>query len=314
MKIAILGATSQIARGLLKSFSGTDDHDLLLYARDPAAVAQWLQTERLTGQYRTADYAQFGHEGDLQAIINFVGVGSPAQAQQLGASILDITAHYDQLALDYLRHHAHCRYLFLSSGAAYGDIFDQPATADSSACVPINRLQGQDWYGIAKLYAEARHRAAGDQAIVDLRVFSYVSTAMDRDARFLISDIFRAIQDRTVLQTSSQSMVRDYLHPSDFHRLISLVLAAAPDNLALDCYSAAPVEKFDLLRAMHTEFGLNYEVTAAEAGINATGAKTHYYSNNRRAAQFGYHPAMTSLDGIRQVMQDMLARPAKGQA
>jgi hypothetical protein len=34
------------------------------------------------------------------------------------------------------------------------------------------------------------------------------------------------------------------------------------------------------------------------AGVNATGRKSHYYSFNKRAEDFGYRPALTSLDGI----------------
>lgn len=34
------------------------------------------------------------------------------------------------------------------------------------------------------------------------------------------------------------------------------------------------------------------------ATVNATGAKPHYYSLNRKAAEFGYQPARSSLEGI----------------
>jgi hypothetical protein len=34
------------------------------------------------------------------------------------------------------------------------------------------------------------------------------------------------------------------------------------------------------------------------AGVNATGSKPHYYSLNTRAADFGYQPGFTSLDGV----------------
>jgi len=32
--------------------------------------------------------------------------------------------------------------------------------------------------------------------------------------------------------------------------------------------------------------------------VNATGSKPHYYSLNRQAAELGYHPAYSSLDGV----------------
>ena len=49
---------------------------------------------------------------------------------------------------------------------------------------------------------------------------------------------------------------------------------------------------------MQEQFGLRYEITEAGAGVNATGGKPHYYSLNSRAADFGYAPRLTSLEGI----------------
>jgi hypothetical protein len=34
--------------------------------------------------------------------------------------------------------------------------------------------------------------------------------------------------------------------------------------------------------------------------VNATGNKAHYYSLNTRAADFGYQPELTSLEGVLQ--------------
>lgn len=69
-------------------------------------------------------------------------------------------------------------------------------------------------------------------------------------------------------------------------------------NAVFDCYSRAPINKPSLLAAMQEKFGLQYEITAATAGVNATGSKPHCYSLNTRAAEFGYQPALTSLEGI----------------
>jgi nucleoside-diphosphate-sugar epimerase len=126
----------------------------------------------------------------------------------------------------------------------------------------------------------------------------YFSRTQDLDARFFITDILRAIRDQQVLQTSAGAMVRDYLHPGDFHQLVDCVLDAPAANRVLDCYSRAPVEKSALLGMMQQRFGLRYEVTETPAGVNATGAKPHYYSLNRQAAELGYQPACSSIDGI----------------
>jgi nucleoside-diphosphate-sugar epimerase len=296
MRIAILGATSQIARDLIVSFSVEAGTQLYLFARRPDQVNKWLETIGLAGRYPANDFATFAKQ-EFDAVINFVGVGNPAQMSAMGNSIFDVTLHFDQLVLDYLRTHPFCRYLFLSSGAAYGSSFNEPAGLNTPAIVPINNLAPHDWYGAAKLHAECRHRSLVDRHIIDIRVFNYFSCTQDIHARFLMMDILRAILDKTVLKTSADYIVRDFLHPSDFYQLICLLLKAPAANAALDCYSMAPIDKPNLLTAMQQEFGLRYEIETG-ASVNSTGCKPHYYSLNKRAADFGYQPSLTSLDCI----------------
>jgi nucleoside-diphosphate-sugar epimerase len=298
MRIAILGATSQIAKDLVQSFAANSSHDLALFARRPAVVTQWLADVGLIGRYAAANFSAFNEEQHFDAILNFVGVGNPAQSAAMGASIFDVTLQYDELALSYVRQHPTCRYIFLSSGAAYGANFDAPVDAATRATVPISNLQPQDWYGVAKLHAECRHRSLVPLPIVDIRVFNYFSHTQDIEARFLITDILRAVRDKTVLKTSADYIVRDFIHPSDFYNLVSAILAAPATNAVVDAYSKAPIDKATLLDAMHEKFDLKYEIVQTGAGLNATGGKPHYYSLNNRAAEFEYQPELTSLDGV----------------
>ncbi len=298
MRIAILGATSQIAKDMILSFAEHSQHELVLYARRPEAVAQWLTQTNLAQRYEVADFAAFTTDEHFDAILNFVGVGNPAQAAAMGTSIFDVTLKYDELALGYVRQYPTCRYIFLSSGAAYGSNFETPADAHTKAVIDINHLQPQDWYGVAKLHAECRHRSLASLPIVDIRVFNYFSHTQDMAARFLITDILRAIRDKTVLQTSADYIVRDFIHPSDFYSLVNAILIAQSTNAAVDAYSKAPIDKPTLLVVMQENFGLQCETVQTGAGVNATGGKPHYYSLNTRAAGFGYLPALTSLQGI----------------
>ncbi|MDH4233702.1 MAG: NAD-dependent epimerase/dehydratase family protein [Gallionella sp.] len=297
VRIAILGATSQIARDLTVSFSATADIHLHLFARRPDEVKKWLASSGLSGRYPVDEFSEFAKQ-EFDAVINFVGIGNPAQAVEMGNTIFDITLRFDQMVLDYLQTHPSCRYLFLSSGAAYGSSFNEPAKRDTPAVVAINDLAPHEWYGVAKLHAECRHRAHPEFAIFDIRVFNYFSHTQDLSARFLITDILRAIRDKAVLKTSSDYIVRDFLHPYDFFKLVGALLAAPPANAAVDCYTLAPIDKPNLLSAMQEKFGLQYEIVKAHANINATGNKAHYYSLNTRAADFGYQPGLTSVDGI----------------
>ena len=89
------------------------------------------------------DFSVLGQH-KFDAIINFIGVGNSAQVTAMGNSIFDITLEFDEMALDYLRTHPTCRYLFLSSGAAYGSRFEEPATRSTLATFKINDLPPQE--------------------------------------------------------------------------------------------------------------------------------------------------------------------------
>ena len=298
MHIAIFGATSQIAKDLILSFSKSGNVQLTLFARRPKVVLSWLETLGLSDRFAIHHFDGFNDGIQYDALINFVGVGNPAQAAAMGASILDVTYFYDSLALNYLRKYPNCRYIFLSSGVAYGTSFEKPAALEAVAIIPLNDFCPQDWYSVAKLHAECRHRAAAQLPIVDIRVFNYFSNTQDMADRFLITDIVRAISSNSLLETSAAYMKRDFLIPPDFFQLISKILATKPINIAVDCFTLEPVDKPTLLAAMQEKFGLKYQSIDAEAGLNATGSKPFYFSTNRSAETFGYKPKFTSIAGL----------------
>jgi len=298
MRIAIFGATSQIAKDLILSLSAEDTHELALFARRPELVARWLATLGFSNRHTVADFGTFGTHARFDAILNFVGIGNPTQVVALGAAIFDVTLKFDQMALSYLRQHPYCRYVFLSSGAAYGSNFEEPVTEYTKAIFPVNNLQPQDWYGVAKLHAESVHRSLSHLPIVDIRVFNYFSHTQDISARFLITDVMRAIESHKPLVTSAVNIVRDYVGPDDFCQLVSLILAAPARNDVVDCYSKGPVDKMTLLSAMKAEFGLKYDVEEVPSGVNATGMKLNYFSVNRRGEAFGYAPSKGSLECV----------------
>jgi len=231
-------------------------------------------------------------------IINFVGIGDPAKAQKMGSDIFKVTEQYDDMALEYLKQHRKTKYIFLSSGAVYGGDYKDPVKKDTLATININNLATTDWYAIAKLYAEARHRSLPDLSIVDIRVFNYFSHTQNINARFLITDIVRALKNGEVFKTSPDNVIRDFITPPDFYNLIQAIIDYKPLNTALDCYTKSPVEKFNLLSEIESKFGLNYEVDENLNVVNATGAKFNYYSENKIAKDIGYNPGSTSLESI----------------
>lgn len=298
MKIAILGATSEIAKNLIRSFLCEQKHECVLFSRRPERMTMWQANQRFTNPYPTADINAFNTGQQFDALINFVGVGNPAVAASMGASILEVTAFYDEMALAYLREHPGCRYLFLSSGAAYGENFEKPVAADSYASFPMGNQPISNWYSIAKFYAEMRHRAMPEFPIIDLRIFNYVSRYQDINAKFLITDMVRAIMRSELFKTNSTNIVRDYIYPGDFSLMVAAALSADRVNAAMDCFTKAPTDKYSLLECMHDKFGLQYEITESASHTNLTGLKNNYYSTNYLASDYGYMPEKTSLEGI----------------
>ena len=296
MRIAIFGATSQIAKDLILLISKKTSHELTLFARRPDAVVHWFNAIGFIGSCPIKKFEEFDADDHYDVIINFVGVGNPAQTLAMGASIFDITFKYDEMILEYLKLHHECRYIFLSSGAAYGSSFERPVGNHSVASISINDLLPQDWYAVSKLYAECRHRALPHLKIVDIRIFNYFSHTQDLSARFFITDLLRAIKSNETFLTSPDNIVRDYIGPDDFYQLINCIMKSSIKNDVVDCCSKAPIDKFTLLKILQKKFQLKYEFNRQPLMVNATGIKTNYYSVNKKVLDFGYQPRFTSLD------------------
>ena len=150
MRVAILGATSQIAQDLILSFSKNQHYDFSLFGRNVALLEKWINNENLSEEYQVQEYSEFGHHQKYDVIINFVGIGDPAKAQKMGSDIFKVTEQYDDMALEYLKQHNETKYIFLSSGAVYGGNYQEPVDKGAVATIDINNLKSTDWYAISK--------------------------------------------------------------------------------------------------------------------------------------------------------------------
>jgi len=297
MKIAILGGTSQIARDLSVSFSKNAKHQLFLFGRNLASLNSFLKSFNIAKNSTLLAYDEINnHKYDV--IINFVGVGDPARLKEMKSDIFKVTEDYDNLALEYIKNNTSAKYIFLSSGSVYGSNFFEPVTENTDARININSLDSSDWYSISKLYAEARHRSLNNLSIVDLRVFNYFSHTQDIAAKFFITEIVRAIKERSVLRTSPENIIRDFITPFDFHKIIQIIIDTGKLNTAFDCYTKAPISKFDLLSELEKKFEFKYLVDDSYKSLNASGAKLNYYSKSRALEKIGYFPRNSSLSGV----------------
>lgn len=298
MRIAIFGGTSQIAKDFILASSHFSNDEFILFSRATKTVNYWLGENGLAGRHSAYDYVELETSSPYDAIMNFVGVGDPAKALEMGSAIFEVTEQYDQLAINYLRRHPQCRYIFMSSGSAYLSDFKAPANTNTVSALQLNQMQNRDWYGISKMYAEARHRANPQLAIIDIRIFNYFSHTQDMSAAYFMTQVTQSISNKIILQTSPDPMVRDYLNPLDFYQLVSKILRSPVVNYAVDTYSKEPIDKAALLRAMESSFGLQYQISNNVSHPNATGLKPFYYSEDHSASRFGYEPQYSSLEGI----------------
>jgi nucleoside-diphosphate-sugar epimerase len=294
MKIAILGATSQIAKDLILSFS--DEHHLSLFSRKISDVTVWMLENNLRN-FTSNSYYEFKNLRDVDVIINFVGAGSPELIMKLGERIFDITESFDKMAMEYVERNHDCKYIFISSGAVFGDNFHTPAYEEKNSVFPINNLQPHHYYGYAKAMAEVRHRVS-PRTIFDLRVFSYFSPTVNINKRFMLNDMIRAIKNNSVFKMDQTQVIRDYIGPLDFYQMINVLMRQDKINTAVDIYSRQPVSKDSLVSAMAERYGLQYETTNSPVGIHSTGMKPKYYSVNTSAQAWGYKPTLSSLENI----------------
>jgi nucleoside-diphosphate-sugar epimerase len=310
MKLAILGATSQIAKDLISLFSLEPEISLSLFARNQSGLNDWLLRKSCTSRLNAESYADFeaAPRGSFDMVLNFVGSGNPALTASLGKEIWDITQQFDAMALSYIDKDPACRYIFISSGAIFGGDFSKPVTADTGACVLPNSIHPDAWYGLAKLNAEISHRRYHSQAIVDVRVFNYFSHTSDIHARFLITDALRSIQTKTTFRTTKSNIWRDYVGPLEIAQIVKKVINSPPQNVAIDCFSKSPIDKISVLKCLQDELCLRYEFVDGSTGLSATGNKTHYYSKSRLASQiFGYLPESTALEIVIEESQKLLS-------
>ena len=75
MKIAFLGASSQIAKGLLKEFCLENIHNFYLFTRDTDSFNDWIESSKLDlKNIKLKSFNNFNSSLELDLIINFVGI------------------------------------------------------------------------------------------------------------------------------------------------------------------------------------------------------------------------------------------------
>lgn len=309
-RIAIMGATSHIAKGLISNFLRDEQVSLHLFARNSAPVHAFLRDTAPEGG--NAPVVCEGYEGfgqnSYDAVINCVGLGTVSKEPHIYTSFFMVTEDFDNLIISYLTGSPDTLCINFSSGAVYGRDFSEPAHEDTSHKICVNALTRDDFFSIAKLNSEAKHRAFENLNIIDIRVFSYFSRFVDLTGRYFITELLDSIIHNKVFHTSDVNIVRDYIHPHDLYALVRYCLKLKKANMALDAYSLQPVEKTEILEFFSSQYNLKYVIDKTSDYKNVTGHKNIYYSLDRKARELGYEPGFSSMDTIRQEASYILLR------
>ncbi|MFC2039098.1 NAD-dependent epimerase/dehydratase family protein [Chloroflexota bacterium] len=303
MKIAIFGATSHIAKGLINNFLKSREFSLHLYTTSPEKASSFLDSiEKAPG----IDFVI--HEGyknfmksSYDVIINCVGVGTMAKLRGNYTNWFMVTEKYDNLAIEYLLiNRPDALYISLSSGTVYGRDFSAPMKENTRHCIDVNHIVLEDYYPIVRLNAEAKHRAFGNLRIIDLRLFAYFSRFIDFADGYFITELLDCILKKKIFITGNINFVRDYVHPEDLFSIIGKCIDTEKINEAFDVTSSEPVEKQGILDYFSSEYGLKYEISQSLNYVSATGPKSVYYSEYNNASKIGYKPVFSSMDTIKE--------------
>lgn len=305
MKIAILGATSHIAKGLLYNFSSEKEIELSLFTTSPKKLANFLFDHDLSCQVYEG-YSDF-NSNRYEMIINCVGMGATNNPRFDRRNYFSVLESFDNMAISYVRMHPDCNYVCFGSGAIYGSL-SSPANDKTINSIMVNHVTKEQHFSIFRLYSEAKHRANADLNIVDLRIFSYFSRFADLSENYFMNQVIAHIVKKKELVVTSDNIIRDYLHPEDLLSAIFLYKRKA-GNRAMDICSKKAVSKMEILDYMKSAHGLQYKVDDSVGCSSASGVKPVYYSEDRSAQEYmGYRPKYTSMEAIMTETKAMLER------
>ena len=289
--IAILGANGQIGRTLIGIY-GQLDIELYLFVRNHDTLADLSFNTFI----HVLPYDAFGRE-HYDVVINAAGPGDPVIQRKLNSRIVETLDRLDLLVLNYIDDHSDTIYIYISSGAVYDGNYVNAVDNLSVFSLPAGKLDEICMYPLAKLAAEARHRARFNARIADIRLFGYVSEYLNPEAGHFLSQILRALRENVPFETHCVDFVRDVVGPAELTDLIERIVEAGGKNEAYDLYSVAPMTKLELLDQMSHIYGLkvsfSHEVTA-----NMGARKPDRITLRDQAELIFYLPKRTSIDVV----------------
>lgn len=296
-KIALLGATGYIGKSLAYQLSLENDFNTFLFVRSKDSINKFLTSIQAEKKFNVHTIHEFGiYKYDV--VINCIGVGNKSFFEKNFSELFKVTEKFDDIIMEYLEKNPETLYINLSSGAVYGNSFKQPAHIGTKAIIDVNATVLDDYYVIAKMNSELKHRSTPHLNIVDLRIFSFFSRFVDLQSGFLISQMIDCIKNKKSFITNRENIIRDYQNTEDLFSFMKILIKKGKINDVFDMYSAKPISKLDLLNFFKNKYGLQYSFSKNIKSNNPVRSRKAYYSENKKASALGYIPKFTSLLGI----------------
>jgi len=298
IKVAILGATGHIGKGLIFNFKDDETIELHCYVRNIEKIQFF--TKQIDYKNAILKKIEEFNEDQIDVVINCTGMADllASNIKEQDKTIFELTEKFDNLILDYIRINPSTLYINFSSGAVYGTSFEQPVSITTKPTIEVNPILSEDYYRIAKLNSEAKHRLLNDFRIIDIRIFSYFSRFIDLKNKYLMTDILSSIKENRILKTSATNIIRDYIHPKDLSYLVKSLFEIEKGNFSCDVRSKMPISKMDILNFFNQYYDLKYEIINEYNVNSATGSKLYYYSENIKPATLNFMPEYSSIESI----------------
>jgi nucleoside-diphosphate-sugar epimerase len=325
-RILITGATGFFGCWLLESFAWANRRlDLkasaIAMSRNPQALAQ--KTPHLAtnsaitlhaGDVRFDNFPQ----GSFSHVIHAATEASATMNRHAPAMMFDTITTGTRRALDFAAAESVKKFLFLSSGAAYGT---QPPEV---RFVSESFLGGPDPLDPANAYAEGKRsaellcaltgQASPGMEIKIARCFAFVGPYMQLDAHFAIGNFISDCMDpRPISIQGDGTAVRSYLYASDLTVWLWTILFKGQPCRAYNVGSEEALNISSLAREVADTLSSKHEIKIANAP--RAGVPSHRYvpSTARAREELGLRAEVPLREAIRRTHGWFARKPHNNQ-